>query len=197
MRAFKISEEKFIREHYGEIPLSKIAEHLGRRKSTVMQHIKQMGLELTPEQRAKAKNTFPKGHKPHNAGTKGVMKSNCTSFKPGQLPHNTKEDGAISIRHKRGDNHAYKFIRVAKAKWKLLHRVIWEQAHGAIPAGHIVTFMDCDTMNCELDNLELITMAQNVVRNQNRLKASESLKHRWKVKKAISKHRAEFPHLFD
>lgn len=198
MRSFRVSEENYIREHYGKTPLSEIAKHLGRRKSTIVQHLKLMGLKLTDEQRKAIHNAnkFQPGHVPFNKGTRGVMKPNATTFKAGQLPHNTKEDGAISIRQKEGDK-PYKFIRIAKAKWVLLHRHVWQQANGPIPAGHLIAFIDGDTMNCELDNLQMITMAENVKRNQNRPKAAESIKHRWKVKRAIAKHRAEFPALFE
>jgi hypothetical protein len=187
MRPFKIKEEAYIREHYGTTPLSQIAAQLGRRKSTVTAHIKLMGLKLTPEQRERMTelSKFKKGQTPHNKGTKGVSKRNVTSFASGHTPHNTKFDGAVSIRQKKGDK-PYKYIRI-DGVWKLLHRHLWEQAHGPIPANHLVSFKDGDSMRCELDNLELITKAENAKRNVNREKAGKALKKKWeRVKKLES-----------
>jgi hypothetical protein len=197
MRPFKIKEEAYIREHYGSTPLSQIAAHLGRRKSTITAHIKLMGLKLTPEQheRMTKLSKFKKGLTPHNKGTIGVSKPNRTSFQLGRVPHNAKFDGAVSIRQKKGEK-AYKYIRVGGV-WKLMHRHLWEQANGPIPADHLVSFKDGDSLRCELDNLELITKAQNAIRNHNKEKAGESLKMRWKIKKAKDKLKKEFPNLFD
>lgn len=196
MRPFRVSEQKYIREHYGCTPISQIAKHLGRRKSVVMAHIKSMGLELTAEQRErmKALSQFKKGQPSHNKGKVG--KPNKTSFKAGSIPTNALQNGAITVRHKQGEK-PYKYYRVGASKWVLLHRYVWEQANGHIPQQHVLRFADGDTMNCALDNLKLITLAEHIKLNQNREKSSESLKHRWKVRKAIAKHRAEFPALFE
>lgn len=116
-------------------------------------------------------NRFKKGNKPWNTGIKtkellsdiakkGMAK---TQFKKGNAPHNTKHDGAISIRHDKA--RPYKHIRLAKGKWKLLHRHVWEQKHGKIPPKHIITFIDGDTMNCDISNLKMISMKENVKRN--------------------------------
>jgi hypothetical protein len=196
MRPFRTSEQKYIREHYGCISISQIASHLGRRKSVVMAHIKTMGLELTTEQRERmrALSKFKAGQPSYNKGKAG--KPNSTSFKAGNKPANAMHDGAITIRHKQGEK-PYKYYRVGASKWVLLHRYIWEQANGPIPQQNVIRFIDGDTMNTDLQNLQLITLAEHAKLNQNREKSSESLKHRWKVRKAIAKHRAEFPALFE
>ena len=36
------------------------------------------------------------------------------------------------------------------------HRWVWEQAHGPIPAGHVLVFLDGDKTNCNLDNLMVL-----------------------------------------
>lgn len=109
---------------------------------------------------------FSSGHIPWNKGKsmEVVGRMAETQFKLGNLPHNTKEDGHISIR-KDNNGRIYKFIRVAKSKWVHLHRHIWTQAHGEIPRGKIVAFKDQNPMNCCLENLELITRSENMKRN--------------------------------
>ena len=85
-------------------------------------------------------------------------------FKPGRKPHNTKEDNAMSIRRDTSGR-LYYYSKLADSKWILTHRLVWEQANGPIPAKHIVRFIDGNTMNLELSNLECIPMGENAKRN--------------------------------
>jgi hypothetical protein len=116
---------------------------------------------------------FQKGIIPWNKGKKGITSGGIhTQFKPGHLPHNTKNDGYESIRmDKRGV--PYRYIRDGRMQPK--HRYIWQLLHGPVTAGHCVAFRDGNTLNCEPDNLMLISRAENAIRNINRKKASETL----------------------
>jgi hypothetical protein len=111
---------------------------------------------------------FKKGHAPLNKGKKmskeAYEKVKPTMFKPGSIPHNTKHDGHISIRMDK-TGRSYSHIRVAKGTYKLLHRVIWERHNGAIPKGFIVAFKNGNTMDCTLENLELISRQEGMLRN--------------------------------
>ena len=115
---------------------------------------------------------WKKGHEPINKGKRwdefmskeGQQQSFKTTFKAGHLPHNTKSDGEITIRiDKRGVKN--KFIRVSLSKWIPLSHYNWMQANGPIPKGHCIIFRDKNTLNAELNNLELITQAENCRRN--------------------------------
>lgn len=55
----------------------------------------------------------------------------------------------------------YLNIKIGR-KWVSYHRHLWEQAHGPIPAGLILAFKNGNTMDCRLDNLELLTRAENL-----------------------------------
>lgn len=107
---------------------------------------------------------YNKGHTPINKGqimTQDLReKVKQTWFKKGQLPHNTKHDGAISIRKR------YYWIRTSLKKWKQLHRYLWEEANGPIPKGMIITFKDGNSLNCTLENLEMISRQENLRRRQ-------------------------------
>ncbi len=83
-----------------------------------------------------------------------------TQFKKGSSPHNTKPDGYI-----REQKDGYFYIRVGLKKWTSLHRHIWEQANGEIPKGMIPVFKDKNPKNYTLDNLEVISRAENMKRN--------------------------------
>lgn len=49
--------------------------------------------------------------------------------------------------------------------WPLYNRHLWEQHHGPIPPSHIVAFKDGNRANCAIENLELISRADNARRN--------------------------------
>ena len=56
-------------------------------------------------------------------------------------------------------------VRGVKRNWTLVHRVVWEQAHGPIPAGYAITFADGDRRNVALENLRLTPRADLMARN--------------------------------
>jgi len=180
MRAWTIREENFLRDTYETMTAAEIANAIGRTKSSVKNHARSIGLKL-PEDEANRRasiSRFPKGHVPYNKGTRGLMASNSGCFQKGHVPKNTKHDEAITIRQKKGDP-PYKYFRVIVGKWMLLHRYLWEQVNGPIPPKHVLRFKDGDTINCELDNLELISMSKNMTMNQNRDKQSIVMKEHW------------------
>jgi hypothetical protein len=62
----------------------------------------------------------------------------------------------------------YLEIKVAEGmhQWRLLHREIWKQNHGAYPdKGMALAFRDGNKLNCSIENLELITRRQLMDRN--------------------------------
>lgn len=108
---------------------------------------------------------FKKGHISWNKGKKGVMTGGIeTQFKKGHLPKNTKYNGCITIRQSK-NGRKYKWIRIARTKWIMLHVKIWSDSHGAVPRGKIVVFKNGDTMDLRVENLELISLAENIRRN--------------------------------
>lgn len=124
---------------------------------------------------------FKPGHRSWNKG-KSVRLNPKNEFKKGHLPHHTKFDGAISRRRDKNGK-VYQFIRISLGVWKPLHVHVWEQVNGSVPAGMLVVFKDRNTLNTELSNLQLITRRENLVRNYNRKKASESMRETWRIEK--------------
>lgn len=115
---------------------------------------------------------FQKNHISFNAGKKwddymtiqGKAKSLRTTFKKGNLPPNTLHDGMITTRTDSKTKRTYKFIRIALGKWQMLHVYNWEQVNGKLPKDKILAFKG-PTDDCSLDNLILITRAENMKRN--------------------------------
>ncbi len=174
--------DDFLRENYLKIPVKTMARMIGKSNSeiTVFTRLRQLGLVIPKElaEKRKRESCFPKGHVPANKGKKvseymtadQIEKLKQTSFKKGNIPHNTapEGDGAIRIRHdheNRGSNKTYKWIRLSLGKWELLHKQIWEQVNGPVPEGYCLWFKNQDSMDCRLDNLELITREENMKRN--------------------------------
>jgi hypothetical protein len=56
--------------------------------------------------------------------------------------------------------------KIAEPKtWVYVHRYEWERAFGPIPKTHALTFKDGDKTNVSLDNLELRTKREIMLRN--------------------------------
>lgn len=172
MKAWTIRELNYLRDNASSMTIAQLAEQLGRTTKQTASTMKRHGIRTGRDGR------FAPGSVPANKGTKGLKGANSTSFVKGQLPHNTKQDGDITIRtDKRGVQ--YQHIRLANRKWAYLHRVNWEAANGPIPEGHILVCMDGDTLNVEPTNWMPITRAEHVRRNDNRAKASETMRANW------------------
>lgn len=114
------------------------------------------------------KNRFTKGHTPFNKGKKMPKdiyeKCKVSMWKPGHRPHNWKPDGTILERIDK-TGRVYKYYKVKDSHWILYHHKVWNDHHGPIPSKHVVVFKDGNSMNCDISNLELITMAENAIRN--------------------------------
>ena len=166
----KPEEIKTLRELYPNLSCGKIAKQmrwplrrvynqaakLGLKKDKAF--LRNLGLEKLSE--AGKATRFVKGHPSWNKGKKiGTHgRSGETQFKKGQVPHNIKHDGAISLRREKtghtGKKHRwYYWIRVSTSKWEPLHVHLWKNRFGAIPKGMRVMFKDGNSLNCVLENL--------------------------------------------
>ena len=142
------------------------AYSMGLRKSEEFKQSDKSGMNNFIE--AGKRSRFTKGHTPVNKGKKMSQeiydKCKHTMWKAGHRPHNWKPDGSIVERNdKTGKNYLY--YKVKDSQWILYHNKIWSDHHGKIPAKHIVTFKDGNTFNCDISNLELMSMADNARRN--------------------------------
>jgi hypothetical protein len=195
------ADDRFIRSNYCKIPSKRMATILGYSDTLIRTRMRQLGLETPPEiiEQFRKESFIKPGSIPPNKGKKqqdymtaqAIRKTKKTRFKKGDLPKNTQYDGAITIRHnhkERGER-PYKFIRVKQGKWELLHRYNWVKAYGRIPNNMVVVFRNGDTMNCEIDNLEIITKKENMLRNTIQRYPDDlknAIKKLSKLKKAIS-----------
>ena len=107
---------------------------------------------------------FPKGHIPDNKGKRVYPevyeKMSSTMFKKGHTPANHREVGSERI-----NKDGYIEIKVAESKrWRLKHRIIWEQVNGEIPKGYNVQFKNHNPQDCRIENLYLISRAEQIAK---------------------------------
>ena len=175
-------EETLIRLYEDPKVFSKdIAKMLGRTIPQVYNKARAMGLNAPKErirmagkigmQHPKSIATrFSKGHIPTNKGKKvspeAYEKMSVTMFKKGHTPVNHREVGSERI-----NVDGYIEIKVAEPnRWKLKHRIIWEQVNGEIPKGYNVQFKNHNPQDCRIENLYLICRADQM-RTENSLMA--------------------------
>ena len=108
---------------------------------------------------------FKKGSTPWNKGLKGYMGANKTSFKKGTIPPNQVPIGTESI-----TKGGYIKVKVGEPnKWKLKQRYIYEQHYGEIPKDYNVIFADKNIRNFDINNLVLVSKAEMLILNNNKL----------------------------
>lgn len=139
-----------------------VAQRYGLRKSDEFKKSEASGRVLKGKADRGISGRFKKGDQPWNKGlnvpsTEGMK---ATQFKKGMIPHNAKYDG-----HERINVDGYIEVRIRPGKYLQKHRMVWEAAKGEIPKGMLVVFKDGNKLNCDLENLELITKSENMKRN--------------------------------
>lgn len=106
------------------------------------------------------------GNVPLNKGTKGMFNvgGNSTSFKKGMIPKNWRPIGSERV-----TIDGYLEVKVAERTWRPKHILEWEKVNGPVPEGHVLRFIDGDQLNINIENLALITLAENCVINNLKL----------------------------
>lgn len=152
-----------------------IAKMLGRTLSQVYSKARAMGLNAPMErirmagkigvQHPKSIATrFHKGHIPTNKGKKVSQeiyeKMSPTMFKKGHINGNKRAIGSERV-----NVYGYIEIKVAEPnRWRLKHRLIWEQVNGEIPKGYNVQFKNHNPQDCRIENLYLISRADQLAK---------------------------------
>lgn len=189
-RVWTDAELDTLRSLYPHVPTKDIAAQLGIPLVLVYARASRIGLRKSAAFAASDKSgrifkggtlgqltQFVPGQKPWNTGTHYVAggRSAETRFKKGEMSgaaqHNYLPIGTLRISKDRylerkmtDDPSVYPARR-----WTFVHRIVWEQAHGPIPAGHMVIFRPGQFTNdvalLTADRLDCISRADNVRRN--------------------------------
>lgn len=121
---------------------------------------------------------FPKGHVPANKGLRrpgwhrGRMQE--TQFKAGRPAEEARNYRPVGSLRLSKDGYLERKVTddpsiVPARRWVGVHRLVWEEAHGPIPVGHVVVFRDgrytAEESAITVDALELITRVELMRRN--------------------------------
>ena len=167
----------WLRREYPRLSRRALTAAYNAKFGTEISHDSLVRLLKTQGIRSGRSGCFPKGHAPGNKGVKGWRaggRSVATRFKPGHIGGIAAER-LVPLGTDRKTADGYWRIKVAAApygtpgcwrNWKYKHVLTYEQAHGPVPRGSLITFRDGNRDNCALDNLECITRAEHAVRSK-------------------------------
>ncbi|WP_082079729.1 HNH endonuclease [Cupriavidus basilensis] len=132
---------------------------------------------------------FLPGQEAWNKGLKGSTGKhpNCrrAQFKKGRTPEESHNYVPIGSEKITKDGYLERKVTddqniVPARRWVVVHRLVWEAAHGPVPAGHAIAFLPgrhtTDAALITLDALELVSRAELARRNHPRNKSPELAK---------------------
>ena len=61
-----------------------------------------------------------------------------------------------------------------RERFEFVHRAVWEKHNGPIPEGKMVSFLDGNKDNCEIENLVLMDNRENLELNRSSLRFSDA-----------------------
>ena len=187
---YTIKELNFLRKHYPTKGAKWCAEQLGLSRTNLIQYAVKQGIKYEGPQLG----VYQKGSEPWNKGMKySPPGSEATRFKPGQLPHNARQEGEVYLRDDHGTK--YYFIKLKGKRPQPYHRHLWEQQNGPISKGCVVVFVDGDQMNCVIENLSCISRAENCKRPKYRkdIDRTAAGKKAWKTRDINMRQRLGLP----
>lgn len=160
-----ITEEvgSYIKENYKGIYTRDLVEMIRRDLGKNCDPVKVRNYKHARHLSSGVSGRYNVGRKNPNKGKKlderARKKLEPTMFKSGQKPHNYLPVG--SIRFVTGCGY-YKIKIGEPNKWTSLARWTWEQAHGEIPKGYVVFHINGITTDDRLENLTIITRAEQM-----------------------------------
>lgn len=179
-------ELDFLRRHYATMLTSTISATLGIAAPRVLAKANELGLHKTREliaETARLRTLNPShgsqrtriqpGSVPWNKGTKGTTGTQqacrATQFKAGNKPHTWVPVGSYRICEGQLQRKFSDEPGNPEKRWRAVSRLVWEEANGPMPAGHLVVFkpgrQTTDLAAITLDAVELVTRAENMRRN--------------------------------
>lgn len=162
-----------LREQYpNAISNAELAQRFGRTVRAVTDKARLLRLYKTPETLAAIR---------HNQSARKAGTPPIDALPIGSL--RTLSNGTLEQKysHATGDR---------QQRWRAVHHIVWEQAHGAIPAGHVVRFRKGQRTavleEITIERLELVSRAENLHRNHPR-SYSPALARLIPIKSAITR----------
>lgn len=101
------------------------------------------------------------------------VKCRATMFKKGDVPANHMEVGEYTHTT---DGYLIRKVKETGPQWErfeFVHRTVWEEHNGPVPEGKMVSFLDGNKDNCNIENLVLIDNEENLEMNRSRLRFAD------------------------
>lgn len=151
-----------------------------RRSRALYDKARDLGLKKTPEFLASGLagrhdgllrgllTRFKPGQKPWNAGLKGWKaggRSAETQFKKGSKPPISYPIGRERLTHDGYLQRKVSDTGCTRRDYVNVHWLLWIQHHGPIPPGMLIVFKDRNPRNIVIENLECISLSENMRRN--------------------------------
>lgn len=177
IRYWTAAEDALLRECYADSHNADLATVLGRTPAAVLQRALVLGLRKTTAYKAAHCHRFKPGLRPWNTGRDDFRpggRSVETRFKPGELSGRAAQlvQPIGTLRIVAGDTLQRKVADTPgpnSRRWRSVHELVWIEAHGPVPAGHVVIFRAGQHTTTEaditLDRLELVSRAELMRRN--------------------------------
>lgn len=173
-KTFPAEVQKYILENYKGTGHHSMADQLNERFGTAYTASQIKGYYGNHDLNSGLTGRFEAGHIPANKGkhppTVGRMAE--TQFKKGHKAQNELPIGTVVLRPGSG-GYLFEKFGPGALDWKPHHQLVWERAHGPQPEGYMVIFLDGDKKNCSLDNLRLISRAENAQMNKRGLRSGD------------------------
>jgi len=172
IREWTAAQDHWLKGLYPSMSNTKIASIMGRTYPAIQNRAIKLGLKKCPDYLEQEKpGRFKKGGTSWNKGIhfNSGGRSVQSRFKAGHAPANQLPIGSEVV-----DNYGYRKRKVRDdapkgrgyQNWKFVHVIVWEQANGPLPKGHIVRFRDSDITNVVPGNLVALTRGENAVINR-------------------------------
>lgn len=164
LRLFTQQQMGFIQAHYGDMGRARVTQALNNAFGTQFTRAQVTAFINNHRLYSARTGHFLPGQTPWNAGMKGWQaggRSVETQFKPGRPAHEARNYCPIGSLRTSKDGYIERKVTddpsvVPARRWVGVHRLIWEAAHGPIPGGHVVVFLDADKQNLDQDNLRCV-----------------------------------------
>jgi hypothetical protein len=102
----------------------------------------------------------------HNkASSRGVRRDKETRANECSARAKRIKNLRYAIGDERTESKGYVLRKVGPGRWQAAHTFLWTQHHGPVPEGYQVQFRNGNKTDIRIENLELISYAENMNRN--------------------------------